>query len=348
MTPTATIAGAGARGFRGASLGSWVALVALIAVGLYTYTDRSLITLQVEPMRRALSMSDFQIGLVQGLSVGVFGALVGYPIAWAADRFDRRPILAVSILVWCAAVVGCGLARNFGQLFVASAVVGAAEAGLIPITYAMIPELFHGRARTLANSMVIVVGRVGVSMVIALSGLLVQHVGTVRPWLPQALIGMESWRLAFLAIALPGPPLAAMVLLLRLRPDLDARAATKAAAAQSRAVSPWVFLRANLAVFAPFYLGVGLLVFGMSALGAFLPVVTMRQMGAKPVEVGAGMGSATLVSTLIAMAVVVGGERLPTAVVRRAAHDLAVDDRLARARVDRAAVPARAHPRANI
>lgn len=291
----------------GASIGAWITLALLVFIGLYMYADRHVVTLQTDAIKASLGLSDFEIGLVQGLSLALCAAIVGYPVAWLADRFDRRAILAASVLVWCVAVAGCGLARDFNQLFVTSALVGAGEAGLLPITYALIPELFQGRSRVLANSAIIVIGRIGSGIIIALTGLLIQQAGTAHAWLPSGLAAMEPWRLTFLAIALPGPLFAAATVAMRIRPDVDAREAARAAAEATRAISVWPFLSRNLGTFVPFYLSVGLLVFGMSAIGAFLPVVAMRQMGASAALVGGWMGSATMISTLAAMAVIVGG-----------------------------------------
>ena len=113
-----------------APMSAWVSLLVLVALGLYTYMDRQIFGLQAEPLRQALGLSDLQFGLLQGVSVALFAAVVGYPIAWLSDRFDRRTVLAGCIATWSLAVGACGLARDFNELFVTSALVGAAEAGL--------------------------------------------------------------------------------------------------------------------------------------------------------------------------------------------------------------------------
>ena len=80
------------------------------------------------------------------------------------------------------------------------------------------------------------------------------------------------------------------------------------------------FLRAQRATFATFYVGVGWLIFGFSAVGSFIPVVAMRQMGASALDVGSAMGTATFVATgvgLVASTLISRllarsrGERLP-------------------------------------
>lgn len=297
---------AGKHAFSGASFGSWMVLAFLLLIALYMYADRLIITLQTDAVKAALDLTDFQIGLVQGLGVALFAAFAGYPIAWLADRFDGRLILAVSIVVWGLAVAGCGLSQNFTQLFLASAFVGAGEAALLPITYATIPMLFTGRSRLTANALLTVSGRLASGGVIVLSGLLVENVGGLQPVLPAQVAEFENWRLALLVLALPAPVLAIASLMVRLR--LKPQDVTLPLQQPAGVMPVRPFLQTHLRTsLGPVYIGVALLVFGASAFGAFLPVVAMRQMGASPSDVGAGVGSATMVSALIAILLLLGG-----------------------------------------
>ena len=142
-----------------ASGSSWAFMLLLLVLMLYTIVDRPLFSLVVEPLKRDLGLTDLQVGLVQGLSVALFTAVAGYPLGWLADRYDKRYILAGSITLWSSCMALAGLAQNFGQLFLASALVGAGEAGLVPIAIALVPRLFHENLRQLANSMLLVGAR---------------------------------------------------------------------------------------------------------------------------------------------------------------------------------------------
>lgn len=280
-----------------APTGAWVSLLVLIALGLYTYMDRQIFGLQAEPLRKALGLTDLQFGLLQGVSVALFAAVVGYPIAWLSDRFDRRTVLAGCIATWSLAVGACGLARDFNELFVTSALVGAAEAGLLPIAYALIPELFRGGQRQLANSLFIVTGRLVVGLVIAMCGWMIHAIDLWRPLLPDVLQALPTWRLAFFATALPGILFVPMILLLPINKRALALPQPGApTAVQAKQPSVWPFLRSQRFSFATFMLSVGLLVFGFGATGAFIPVVAMRQMGVSSLELGNAMGIATFVS----------------------------------------------------
>lgn len=269
----------------------------LVLLALYTIADRPLISLQVEPLRKALGLSDLQVGLVQGVGAALVTAIAAYPIAWLADRFDRRIVLAASIALWSLALALASLARSFGELFVSTALVSIGEAGLVPIAIAMIPELFRGgQQRHLANSLLLLGGRLGTGLVIALCGWLVLGVDTWRGLLPEALQDMPTWRLSLLATALPGLVLVPLVLTL---PRACRGARRPAEPAVPAGPQPIVlpFLRRHRLTFGSFYLGLAMLVLGLGCFFTFAPVVAMRQMGATALQAGNAMGTATFVAT---------------------------------------------------
>ena len=306
----------GSLGTAPSPLASWWALTVLLILALYTIADRPVINLQVEPLRKELGLSDFQIGLVQGVSVALITAVVAYPIAWLADRFDRRRVLAASIAVWCVALVLSGLARSFEELFIATALVGAGEAALIPIALAMIPELFRGDRRHLANSVLLVGGRLGLGAVIAMSGWLIFAVDTWRHLLPAPLDTMSTWRLALFAVALPGVVLVPLILTMprQRRLPLAPRGWRPGdpGASDFRAPAPpaWPFLREEKAAFASFYIGIGMQSMAIGCVLSFAPVVAMRVMGATPVQTGNGMGAATLTATILGFVIAMLANRV--------------------------------------
>jgi MFS family permease len=205
-------------------------------------------------------------------------------------------VLAACLLTWCAAVALCGMSTSFVWLFLASGLVGAAEAGILPIAYAQIPAWFDGRGRQAANSTFVLLGRLAVGAVIVACGWLIHTIDTWRSFLPSVLNSLPTWRLALLATALVG------LLVLPLIPTLPhARPALPGDQAAQRSVLP--LLRSQAAVFAPFYLAAGLLAFGASAIGAFVPVAAARSFGAAPLATGQGLGMAALAGALVALTV---------------------------------------------
>src|SRR3546814_21143417 len=64
-------------------------------------------------------LSDFQLGMMQGLAFAVSFSLFALPIGALVDRCARRWILFAGVLFWGAATVGTGLARTVYEMFAA-------------------------------------------------------------------------------------------------------------------------------------------------------------------------------------------------------------------------------------
>jgi MFS family permease len=298
------------------------ALFVLTVVTLFALIDRQILVLLSETIRKQLALSDLQLGLLTGTAVTLFAALAAYPLGWLADRFDRRWVLAGCIVVWSLACAGCGLAQSYPQLLAASAVVGAAEAGLVPITYAMIPNLFRPQRLQLANSTFAMATGVGGGAAIALCGMLIGWVELGRMHLPAALQALDGWRLAFFAAALPAPLMVALMLSLPagrpLRQGRQPARAQPAPAAQAAGLAPAApggmalllpHLRAHRRTFTCFFGGVGLSFFGFFAVGGWIANLLIRQFAQTPQQVGSGMGTAGVIGLLLGFAISAFGLR---------------------------------------
>lgn len=176
-------------------------LLVLIAASIFSALGKQNLVLLAEPMRHSLALSDTRLGLLEGIGITLFAGVAAVPLGWLADRYGRRVLLAACMLVWTAATAACGLAHDFAALFVAAMGLGIAEAGLAPIAYGLIPEIVSERRRVLANGVFTLAGILGAGLGMALSGALVAALDNLRPLLPAAMQGMETWRLAFLFVA---------------------------------------------------------------------------------------------------------------------------------------------------
>ena len=66
---------------------------------------------------------------MNGPPFAIFYALMGIPIAMAADRYNRVAIIALCIAIWSVMAALCGLATSFAFLLVARIGVAIGEAG---------------------------------------------------------------------------------------------------------------------------------------------------------------------------------------------------------------------------
>ncbi len=279
-----------------AALAAAYGLGVLVTAAVFAAMDRQILVLLAEPMRQSLGLSDTQVGLLQGLGVTLFSGLAAVPVGWLADRYGRRRVLALCVLVWTAATAACGLAQDFGSLFLAAVALGIGEAGLTPIVYGLIPDIVSDRRRALANGIYTLAAILGAGLGIALSGALVEGLGTLRALMPPAASQLESWRLAFLCVAVPGPVVALMILMIRVRPARSASSTVVASGPEPRA---WPYLSQHRRTVAGIFGGTGLAGLGLAAVSNWLPVVASRSYGATPAEVGQGIGLAYLAGTAV-------------------------------------------------
>src|SRR3981189_3231522 len=124
------------------SFAAWYSVAVLMLMYIFSFIDRTTISLIVEPMKRDLHISDTQIGMLQGLALALLYTFLGLPIARLSDRYSRRGIIAAGVFIWSIMATLCGLARTAIQLFIARIGVGVGEAALSPAAYSMITDSF--------------------------------------------------------------------------------------------------------------------------------------------------------------------------------------------------------------
>ena len=110
----------------------WTVLVMLTLVYTFNFIDRQILVILQEPIKADLGLSDAQLGLLTGFSFALVYVTAGIPIAWLADRSNRRNIVVASLVFWSFMTAISGLVQNFGQLLAARLGVGMGEAGGSP------------------------------------------------------------------------------------------------------------------------------------------------------------------------------------------------------------------------
>ena len=121
---------------------AWFTVAALSLASIISYIDRQVINLLVDPIKADLGISDVQISLLQGFSFALLYALLAIPLAWIADRHNRKTVILIGLICWTAATFSSGLAAGFAMLFVARMMVGLGEATLAPAGLSMISDYF--------------------------------------------------------------------------------------------------------------------------------------------------------------------------------------------------------------
>lgn len=191
---------------------AWYAVVILVVAFIFSFIDRIIIAMLVEPLKQDLGLTDTQLGLLQGLAFAVFYATVGLPIGRWADRYSRRAIIGWGIFLWSIMTAVCGLARSFWELFLARVGVGVGEAALSPAAYSMIADYFPreklGRALGVYQSGAFF----GAGLSFLVGGLVIQAVAKAGPISLPLLGDVKAWQLVFFAVGLPGVLVALLML----------------------------------------------------------------------------------------------------------------------------------------
>jgi MFS family permease len=280
-----------------ATFASWLTLAALVAISLFAFVDRYVLILVSPDLARSLRLSDTQLGALQGLTFALFTLSASYPLAWLADRYDRRLVLAGCVLTWAVGTAACAFATNFVQIVLAAIAIAAGEAGLTPIAVSLVPDLFTGTRRIRANLIYYAACSFGISVGLLVGGAAFAGVDALRTHFPIALGRLENWRLAFLMVALPTPLFLALIACMTTgaprRPPRSQRI--------ERRMLP--YLGEHGSVLARIILAVAMVGFAFGGLFAWIPVATARLFGANPTSNGLGMGIAAATAALVGVVI---------------------------------------------
>ena len=190
---------------------AWYAVGILVIAFIFSFVDRIIIGLLVGPIREDLGVSDFAIGMLGGFAFAVFYAVVGIPIGRLSDRYNRKTIITLGVVVWSLLTAACGLAKNFWQLFAARVGVGVGESALSPAAYSIIADYFPREKLGRALGVYQAGAFVGAGMSFLIGGLVIGYVlGADDLSLP--VIGeVRPWQMVFFIVGLPGLLVALLV-----------------------------------------------------------------------------------------------------------------------------------------
>ena len=164
-------------------------LAILTVMYTFNYLDRYVLTILVVPIQQELHLSDTMMGFLLGPAFALVYTGLGIPVAYLADRYSRRTIIAVSLALWSAMTAASGLARTATQLAITRVGVGIGEAGGSAPAHSMISDYFPLERRAFAFGIFQQGVYIGQMLGLAVGGILVEWIG---------------WRETFFAVGLPG------------------------------------------------------------------------------------------------------------------------------------------------
>jgi len=182
------------------------ALGFLTLISAFNYLDRAVLGLALPLIKRELLASDTALGLASGLAFAVFYSLLGVPIAWLADRWNRRNVIAIGFAFWSLMTALTRFVADIWQLAAARFLMGAGEACGIAPSNSMISDLVREPRRPLALAIFGLASSLAALLFYPLIGWVGQHYG---------------WRGMFTASGAPGLVLAVLFFFTVKEPSRD-------------------------------------------------------------------------------------------------------------------------------
>lgn len=241
---------------------AWLVFALTFGLLISDYMSRQVLNAVFPLLKNEWLLSDSQLGLLSGI-VALMVGLLTLPLSLMADRFGRVKSLAIMAALWSLATLGCALAENYEQMFIARFMVGVGEAAYGSVGIAVVVAVFPREMRATLASAFMAGGVFGSFLGVALGGVLAQHFG---------------WRWAFGGIALFGLILAFLYPILVKENRINAAPQNKIRSKNQNIKSPLKTLYSSRSVIAT-YIGSGLQLFVGGTVIVWMPSYLNRYYG---------------------------------------------------------------------
>jgi len=167
----------------------WYVLIMMCLVYTLSIADRYVVSTVLDPIKNDLHLTNLGVSLLTGMAFGVFYIILGFPLSWMIDRYNRRRIVAVCLVLWSVMTAVCGLARTAFEFFLARVGVTVGEAGGTPGANSLLSDYFPATRRAMALTVFSLGAPIGAWLGYNVAG---------------AIADQHGWRSAFFALGLPG------------------------------------------------------------------------------------------------------------------------------------------------
>ncbi|HEX7159838.1 MAG TPA: MFS transporter, partial [Trebonia sp.] len=124
----------------------WWALVAIAASVLVVGLDLTVLNLALPSMSVDLHASTGDLQWIVDAYSLVLAALI-LPAGLLGDRYGRKRLLVIALVLFGAASLACAYSASVGELIAARAVLGIGAAAIFPLALSVLPVLFDGPDR---------------------------------------------------------------------------------------------------------------------------------------------------------------------------------------------------------
>ena len=89
----------------------WYATIVLTIAYTFSFVDRQILNLLVEPIKEDLQLTDTRISFLQGFAFAIPYIVMSIPVGRLVDKINRIAILVGGVIIWTGATLACGLSR---------------------------------------------------------------------------------------------------------------------------------------------------------------------------------------------------------------------------------------------
>ena len=271
---------------------AWGVAICLSLGYALSFLDRELLSMVITPVKESFDLTDFQVSLLLGPAFAIFYTVMGVPLGWAADRYNRTRLIAAGMALWSAMTAFCGLSANFIQIFIARIGVGVGEAVLTPSAVSLLSDYFPKSKLPMALSIYSIGLFIGAGMAGIGGGIVLGMLRDVTWSLP--FFGtLEYWQIVFILAATPGILLALIIFSLRepKRKEMAVDASGAVEKASFAAAFSYMWKRKKL--FLSLFIG-GSMVAIIQYQAYWYPEHFMRAFGWGPEQAGPATGMPTI------------------------------------------------------
>ena len=279
---------------------AWYVVILCMVAYIFSFIDRQILALMIEPIKADLNLTDTQFSLLHGLAFSLFYAFMGLPLAYIADRFSRPKLIAAGIVFWSIATALCGLSKNFIQLFLSRMGVGIGEAALSPAAYSMFSDMFAKDKLGRAVAIYSIGSFVGGGIAFLVGGFVI---GLLKDMslIAVPLFGMlKAWQVAFILVGLPGVIIGILVLLTVKDPKRKGQLVdAQGNVVKVKLSDTFKFLKKHKKTFTCHYLGFTFYAMALFCLISWTPAFYIRHYNMTATEVGYMLGAVLLISNTL-------------------------------------------------
>lgn len=275
---------------------AWATVAILFFAYIFSFIDRMIVSLLVEPLKAEFQVSDTMIGLLMGPAFALFYTIAGLPIGRLIDRTRRLRVAGTGAAIWCVMTAASGLAGSFWQLFIARIGVGVGEATLSPAAYSIISDSFHRTRLGLAMGVYSLGSATGAGLAFLLGGLVVALVTNAGSFSLPLVGALEPWRVVFIAVGLPGLVVAAVLWSL---PEPARKGVTSGDHATLGDL--FAFLKSRAGFISSHFMAVGMVNLAVFAAVSWTAVLFVRVHGFTVAQSGYLTGAALIVGGMIGL-----------------------------------------------